>query len=92
MTVQATVGSTVLAAAVGIGTAGGATTAPALVAQTTKTLAFTGASQIDLMVAVAVLLIVAGVLINGLSRRHSGLSIGSLSMGDISAHSPPLGL
>ncbi len=87
MTVQATVGSTVLAAAVGVGTAGGGATAPALVTQTTTTLAFTGASHTALMVAIAVLMIVAGVLINGLSRRHSGLSIG-----DMSANSPPLGL
>jgi hypothetical protein len=71
MTVQATVGSTVLAAAVGIGTAGGGTSAPVLAAQTTQTLAFTGASHISLMVTLALLMIVGGVLMSGLSRRHS---------------------
>jgi hypothetical protein len=85
MTVQATVGSTVLAAAVGLGTAGGGTSAPVLVAQTTQTLAFTGASHISLMVTMALLMIVGGVLMNGLSRRHSLSSSGALAQ-----NGPPL--
>jgi hypothetical protein len=79
MTVQATVGSTVLASAVGVGTAaGGTTTGSVIVAQSAQTLAFTGASHTMLLVAVAILMIVAGVLLNGLSKRHGGLATAAM--------------
>jgi hypothetical protein len=74
MTVQATVGSAVLATAVGLGTTGGGTSGPVLVAQTTQALAFTGASHVMLMVTMAVLMIFAGLLLNGLAQRHTGLA------------------
>ena len=87
MTVQATVGSAVLATAVGLGTAEGGASAPLLVAQTTQTLAFTGASHTLLIVTVAVLMIIAGMLLNGLSRRHGGLATVGMA-----TNGPPLRL
>lgn len=57
-----------------------------LVAQSAETLAFTGASHTMLMVTVAVLMIVAGLLLNGLSRRHGGFAADGLQAG------PPLRL
>ena len=72
MTVQAAAGSTVLATAVGIGTAGG-TSATTFAAQSVEMLAYTGASDTMVLVTMAMLLIFAGALLNGLSRRHGGL-------------------
>lgn len=78
MSMQTGVGGAVLAAAVGVGTAGGETTSSALASQSSETLAFTGASHTLLMVTVAVLMIIAGVLLQGLSRRHAGTTSISL--------------
>jgi hypothetical protein len=85
MTVQATVGSTVLASAVGVGTVGGSASAQVLVTQTTQTLAFTGASHTMILVTLAVIMIMTGLLLNGLSRRHGGLAPGGFT-----GTSPPL--
>lgn len=81
MSTQATVGGTVLATAVGVGTADSGSL---LVAQSAQTLAFTGASHTMLMVTAAILMIIAGLLLNGLSRRHNELAIAGLATG-----SPP---
>ena len=85
MSTQATVGGTVLATAVGVGTADSGSM---LVAQSAQTLAFTGASHTMLMVTVAVLMIIAGLLLNGLSRRHSGFAVAGVPT--VSIGSPPL--
>jgi len=45
-----------------------------LVAQSAETLAFTGASHTMLMVTMAIIMIIAGLLLNGLSRRHTGVA------------------
>lgn len=64
-------GGTALATAVGVGTADSGTL---LVAQSAETLAFTGASHTMLMVTMAIIMIIAGLLLNGLSRRHTGVA------------------
>lgn len=86
MTTSATAGGAVLATAVGVGTAGGGASG-SLVAQSAQTLAFTGASHTMLLITVAILMILAGVLLNGLSRRHGGLAVGGPAPGG-----PPLRL
>lgn len=80
MTVQAAVGGSVLASVAGVGATQGQAAGP-VATQATQTLAFTGASHTMLLVTVAVLMIFAGLLLNGLSRRHSDLALGSSGMG-----------
>lgn len=70
MSSQTAVGGAVLGTAVGAGTANSGSLA---VAESAQTLAFTGASHTLLIITVAFLMIIAGLLLNGLSRRHSGL-------------------
>lgn len=72
---HATVGGSGVAAAVGVLASAGSAprSAPALAVQSTQTLAFTGAGHLMLLVTMAMLLILAGLLLNGLARRHGGM-------------------
>jgi len=47
--------------------------------QTTQALAMTGASHTVVLVVVAALMIFAGLLLNGLSRRHAEVAVVDLS-------------
>lgn len=87
MSTMSTAGGAVLATAVGVGTTGSGT-AGSLVAQSAQTLAFTGASHTMLLVTVAILMILAGGLLNGLWRRHEGLIAGD----GMTSGGPPLQL
>lgn len=75
MSGHATVGGSGVAAAVGVLASAGSAprSAPALAVQSTQTLAFTGAGHLMLLVTMAMLLILAGLLLNGLARRHGGM-------------------
>ncbi len=82
MTVQATVGGAVLGTAVGVGSASPEVSTP-FVAQGVQTLAATGASSTLLMATMAMLLIMTGLLLVGLARRHDGVwfdDVGGLDM------------
>lgn len=73
MTVSAGVGG---GSVVGVVLGGGAVTgsgtaAPAAVANTVNTLPFTGAGQLMVMVAIAIVLLVVGALTVGLAKRAS---------------------
>jgi len=85
MTVQAAVGSSVLATAVGLGATGGGGDPAVLAEQIRQPLALTGASNTVLLVTLAVLLILAGILLKGLSRRHQAATVVG-----VSGSGPPL--
>ncbi len=83
MTVQATVGGAVLGTGIGLGAAGQGAVHPArnvasgpsrVLSQAGGELALTGSSDTMLLLATAFLLVVMGLLLMGLARRHGGLS------------------
>ena len=81
MSAQATTGGTALGAALGLGAAPAQVGGQVFVAEAARSLAFTGATHTLWMVAIATVLIVMGLLLLGLARRHEGLDLAGILPG-----------